>query len=324
MPEGCTSFTASLPHAVDGILPAALLIEILRMAVAHERAVPVPKMCEGPSMSTWTAMTQTERDAAYNNGTAVAGSAQIVEGWIAASDAFRARRPGHVDLPYGPGERNKWDLFPSQDPEAPCLVWIHGGYWQARSRENFSCFAEGILKCGWSAAFPGYTLAPAASLTGIVREMHSAFDWLAAHGGAHGIVGPFLVAGWSAGGHLATMMLDHPRVRAGLAVSGLYELGPLRDTYINERLRLTGEEVATLSPLRRPSVNKPLAIAYGTDELEALIHNSRDFHAHRAQSHCAGALIPIPNANHYTVLEEFRSPDGILTCAALRLMQDVR
>ncbi len=92
----------------------------------------------------------------YNNGTAVAGSAEIVDRWIAASAAFRAQRPKQPrSWPMAPGERNKWDLFPAADPKAPCLVFIHGGYWQARNREHFSCFAEGVMARGWSVAMLG-------------------------------------------------------------------------------------------------------------------------------------------------------------------------
>src|SRR6516164_2480006 len=271
----------------------------------------------------WGSMTRTARDAAYNNAAAVDGSTQIVDGWVAASAKFRTQRAKHVDLAYGPGERNKWDLFPSDDPKAPCLVHIHGGYWQSRNREHFSCLAEGVLARGWSAALPGYSLAPAATLTQIVGEMRSALDWLAAQGSMHGIAGPVVLSGWSAGGHLAALLLDHPSVRAGLAISGIFELGPIRDTYLNERLKLTDEEIATLSPLRMSSVSKPLAITYGTAELPALVRNSREYHAHRAQSHQPGSLIPIPNANHYTGMEELRSPNGILTRSAVRLIEDL-
>src|SRR6516164_8308441 len=83
------------------------------------------------------------------------------------------------------------------------------------------------------------------------------------------------------------------------------------------------EEIATLSPLRLPGVSKPLAITYGTAELPALVRNSREYHAHRAQSHQPGSLIPIPNANHYTGMEELRSPNGILTRSAVRLIEDL-
>jgi len=69
-------------------------------------------------------------------------------------------------------------------------------------------------------------------------------------------------------------------------------------------------------------VNKPLAIAYGTAELAVLVDNSRQYHAHRAQSHHPGQLIPVPNANHYTIMEELRSPKGILTRTAMRLVED--
>jgi acetyl esterase/lipase len=270
----------------------------------------------------WATMTRAARNAAYNNSEAVSDSSQIIDRWVAASAAVRSQRPKHLDLAYGPGERNKWDLFPADNPTAPCLIFIHGGYWQSRSREHFSCFAEGVLARGWSAALPGYTLAPAATLAQVVGEVRSALDWLAGQGNAHGITGPVIISGWSAGGHLAALLLDHPSVRAGVAISGVFELGPIRDTYLNERLKLTDEEIATFSPLRLPGVSKPLAITYGTAELPALVRNSREYHAHRAQSHQPGALIPIPNANHYTGMEELRSPNGILTRSALRLIED--
>ncbi len=271
----------------------------------------------------WATMSHAARDASYNNGTAVADSAQIIDRWVADSAAFRAQHPKHLDLAYGPGERNKWDLFPGDDPKAPCLVFIHGGYWQARNREHFSCFAEGVMTRGWSCAMPGYTLAPGATLTQIVAEIRSALDWLGGHGSAHGIEGPIILSGWSAGGHLAALTLDHPLVRGGYVVSGIYELGPIRDTYLNEKLKLTDEEIAILSPLRLPSVNKRLAIAYGTAELPALVHNSRAFHAYRASFHHAGALFPIPHANHYTGIEQIRLAESIPTRTLFRMMEDV-
>ena len=82
---------------------------------------------------------------------------------------------------------------PAADPKAPCFVHIHGGYWQRGSKEIFACLAEGALANGWSAALPGYTLAPEANLTQITNELRSAFDWLNAKGAEHGIAGPIIV-----------------------------------------------------------------------------------------------------------------------------------
>ena len=118
---------------------------------------------------------------------------------------------------------------------------------------------------------------------------------------------------WSAGGHLTALCLGHRLVAAGLAISGIFELGPLRDTYLNEKLRLTDQEIVALSPVRLPMVHKPLAITYGTAELSPLVSDSRDLHAMRSAQHQPGVLIPVAGANHFTIVHELRDADGILT-----------
>ena len=267
----------------------------------------------------WGAMSRAERDAAYDNIAAVGNSAELHAARATAAAAFRAAHPRHLDLRYGPRERNTWDLFPAADPETPCLVFIHGGYWQRNSKDQFANLIAGPHAHGWSAALPGYTLAPDASLTDITAEIRSALDWLAENGRRHGIAGPVVLSGWSAGGHLTAMCLDHPAVVAGLAISGIFELGPLRDTALNEKLRLTDDEIATLSPLRLPVVNKPLAIAYGTAELPPLVADSRDLHAKRAAAHAQGPLLQVAGANHFTIVHELRDAAGLLTRQALLL-----
>ncbi len=269
----------------------------------------------------WGAMSRAERDAAYNNSAAVADSPVLNAARIAASEACRATWPGSLDVPYGAGERQRWDIFPAADPGAPCFVFIHGGYWQRNRREEFCCLGEGLRAHGWSVALPGYTLAPDATMTAIVAEIGAALDWLAGHGAEHGVAGPVLLSGWSAGGHLTAMALGHGRVAAGLAISGLYELGPIRDTYLNEALRLTDAEVATLSPLRLPPAGKTLAITYGTAELPPLVEDSRALHAQRAAAHLPGALVPAPGDNHFTIVEELRRPDGLLVRAAIEALR---
>ncbi len=268
----------------------------------------------------WARLSRPARDAAYNNTAAVADSGRILAERAAASAEFRARHARYLDIPYGPRERNRWDLFPAASADAPCLVYIHGGYWQRNSREAISVLAEGIMAHGWAAAFPGYTLAPDASLTEIVAEIRAALDWLAAEGPAHGIAGPVILSGWSAGGHLTAMALDHARVSAGLSISGVFELGPIRDTYLDEKLKLTDVEIEALSPLRLPAVAKPMALAYGTAELPRLVADSRAMHARRAASHVAGNLVPVPGADHFTILDALQSPDGRITRELLGLL----
>jgi acetyl esterase/lipase len=168
-------------------------------------------------------------------------------------------------------------------------------------------------------ALPGFTLAPEANLEQIVAEIRIALDWLQDHAAQYKLGGTVIVSGWSAGAHLAALALAHPLVSSGLAIAGVYELAPLRDTYLNAKLALTDQQIETLSPMRLPVVNKPLAIAYGSAELPTLIEEARGFHQVRASAHAPGSLLPVPNANHYTILDELRKSDGLLTRAVLDL-----
>lgn len=269
----------------------------------------------------WRAMDPATLDAAYDNARSTTDAPGTVAAWAAASAALRAARPQGLDIPYGPLERQKWDLFPAAAPGAPCLVFIHGGYWQKNSRQGFSCMMEGAMALGWSAALPGYTLAPEASLTQIVDELRLALDMLAAEGPRHGIAGPVLLSGWSAGGHLAALLADHPLVKAALPISGIFDLEPIRGTTLNAKLDLTEAEIGTLSPQRLPPCPKPMSIAYGLRELPELQRQSRDFQAYRAAAGVPGRLLPVDGAEHFSVLEALRRPGGALL-AELQSMLD--
>jgi len=269
----------------------------------------------------WAKLGQEQRDLAYNNNAAVPDAPALIEARNAASAAFRAAHGGHCDLRFGESEREAWDIYPGADAAAPCLVFIHGGYWQRNRREDFAAMAEGALAMGWSAALCGYGLAPDVSLTTIAWQVQRALDWLSAHGAAHGVAGPIVVSGWSAGGHLAALACEHPAVSAAVAISGIYELAPIRDTYLNEKLSLSEEEIAELSPIRRPVVPKPIAVVYGAAELPELRRQSRVFHRVRAEAQAPGPLIPIPGADHFRVLEALRQPDGTLLRTAAELLR---
>ena len=269
----------------------------------------------------WAALSQAERDAAYDNNAAVRNSATLIAERNQASEKLRASRNSFLDVPYGDRERTKIDLYPADSMTAPCLVFLHGGYWQRNSREVFAMLVEGVAAHGWSVAIPGYSLAPDASLTDIVAEISQSLDWLAQNGGSYGISGPVVLSGWSAGAHLVAMALDHPRVTAGLAISGVYDLAPIRDTGLNNALKLTDEEVARLSPLRLPAVHKQLDIAYGTAELPALVFDSIQLHEARMAAGAPGRLVPIEGADHFSILSELRRPDGALVDIVRKLVR---
>jgi arylformamidase len=221
-------------------------------------------------VSPWRDLDRAARDAAYNNGAAVPETAAILGAWRARSAEFRAARPAGLDLGWGSGPRQALDFFACGRDGAPTLLFVHGGYWQLvqHTREAFAALAAGPLAHGINVALTGYTLAPEATLRGIVAEIRTAIAFLAGVRARHHADPERLcVAGWSAGGHLAASMLDEPGVTGGLAISGIFDLEPIRHTYINDKLGLTADEAAALSPERRlPGRTTPLEIAVGGDE----------------------------------------------------------
>ncbi|MDB5377404.1 MAG: alpha/beta hydrolase [Rubritepida sp.] len=268
----------------------------------------------------WGSATQRERDSAYNNSEAVVDSPKLVEERNTISAPFRATFSGTLNLAYGESQREQWDLYPGKDPQAPTLVFIHGGYWQRNRREDFAIMAEGALAMGWNVAICGYSLCPEVTMTRIAYQIHEALGWLSTHGAEYGLAGPIVLTGWSAGGHLTALGAEHPAVTAAIAISGIYELGPVRDTYLNTALKLTDEEIVELSPMRRPVVQKPMAIVYGGAELPELCRQSREFYAMRADAQAPGPLLHIPGANHFRVLEALRQPGGAMLRLAAELL----
>ncbi len=254
------------------------------------------------------------RDAAYDNTAAVHDSARQLAAFEARSQALLARAACHQDVSYGLAERQAFDYFPG-NAGAPTLLFIHGGYWQMRHKNTFRFVAEGALAHGLHAALIGYTLAPQASLTDIVNEVRRAIAAVRAHAVLHGGNADILLCGWSAGGHLTAMGLDCDGVTAGLGISGIYDLAPIRLTYLDRALQLSDDEVRTLSPLALPPSRKPFVTAFGTAELAQLQAQSRSFAEHRQG--LPGKMLAIQGADHFSILNELADPQGALLLALL-------
>ncbi|MBR0694547.1 alpha/beta hydrolase [Bradyrhizobium lablabi] len=270
----------------------------------------------------WHAMSQEQRDLGLNNGVAVKGSAEIVAGWEQRSAALRQKHPQHLDLRYGPRERNRIDFLTARGG-APTLLFIHGGYWQHRAKEVFTIFAEGPMAHGINVALIGYTLAPDATLDEIVAEIHTGIGFLAKQlptlgATADGIV----VSGWSAGGHLTSMALSHPFVKAGMAISGIYDLEPIRHSYLNEKLGLDEAMSRRNSPMMQGGgALKPLSLVVGGAELPLLRKQTADFAGHRARYGQPVTYEEIPGADHFSVMNEMLAPQGRITTLVRQLLE---
>ena len=270
----------------------------------------------------WRSMSQQDLDLGLNNGVAVPASADMVAGWDKRSAEMRARFPGHLDLRYGPRERNRIDFLKVADG-GPTLLFIHGGYWQTRAKETFTAFAGGPMAHGINVALIGYTLAPDATLDEIVAEIHRGLDFLAAQlPDLGGDPKRIVVSGWSAGGHLTSMALSHRSVKAGMAISGIYDLEPIRHSYLNVKLGLDEAMSQRNSPMMQAGgALKPLSLVVGSAELPLLRKQTADFAGHRAKYGLPVTYEEIPGANHFSIMDELMSPTGRITTLIRQLFE---
>jgi arylformamidase len=272
----------------------------------------------------WRKLSREQLDSGLNNSAAVAGSGDLVAGWERLSAEMRARHSTHLNLQYGPRERNRID-FLRAGANAPTLLFIHGGYWQMRSKDAFTLFAAGPMAHGINVALIGYTLAPDATLDQIVAEINAGIEFLAGQLPALGGDANRIVAsGWSAGGHLTAMAMINPRIKGGVAISGIYDLEQIRHSYLNAKLGLDEAASRRNSPMvQAGGPMKPLSLVVGSAELPLLRKQTADFAGHRAKYGLPVVYEEIPAANHFTIMDEMAQPSGRITTLIRQVVERV-
>jgi arylformamidase len=253
-------------------------------------------------------------DAQYNLRAAVPEHLTYFARYERDSAALRERWPGWLDLSYGATPRQAIDLFlPHGVTAAPVLAFIHGGYWQSRDRKDFSLVAGPWLERGVAVALLGYDLAPTVRMDAIVAEVRAGLAWLYRQAPEHGCDPTRLhVAGHSAGGHLAavTLMTDWASlglpdnmIRGVCAISGVFDLEPIRSCYLNEVVGLDADEAHRNSPLHQPLHGRcPVIVAVGELETRAFHEQSRAFAARLERDGWQCQLLVQPAVDHFGII----------------------
>ncbi|MDN3558108.1 alpha/beta hydrolase [Halomonas maura] len=280
----------------------------------------------------WHGLTPAEIDAAYSARAAVPEHLEIFERWRDAGQRVLASRDVQRELAYGEAPLQRFDFFPAPRPNAPLLVFLHGGYWQAMDKAEHAQLIEGHLDAGWAVALLNYRLCPEATIADQVDDVHLALRHLWHRAERYGFDRSRIqVCGHSAGGHLGACLAstDWPAmdpampgdpIHSALLVSGLYELEPMRHMSFGPLLGLPDAETArTLSPLHAtPNPGLRLHLAVGERESEEFHWQSRGL-AERWGDALDGIVVSsVPGTHHFSVMETLAN--GELLAASRALM----
>lgn len=253
----------------------------------------------------------------------------IVSDIVARSAATRETLPGIADIPYGAGKSETVDLFfpTERRPGMPVHMFIHGGYWRMFSKRDYSCVADTVTAAGAIAVIVDYALMPRVRMADIVDQVRHARDWVVANIAEHGGDPTRLtVSGHSAGAHLASFLFTRDQVpsdvRAALLLGGLYELEPLRSSFLQAEIGLTDAEAAAFTPMTHghdPAT--VVTVLVGTDETPPF-HDMADRFAERLRSQgLAVSRADLAGRNHMDSVRDLAIPGSD---AGLCLMQLIR
>lgn len=285
----------------------------------------------------WLGLDQAGLDAQVNLRARWPHHPEVFARWASASALAREQIPRRLDLAYGSSAGETLDFFPAAGAApgpAPLLVFIHGGYWQALDKGDFSYLAPPFVEAGIAVASLNYDLAPKVSISVMVQQIDRAMAWIGRHAAELGCDRTrIVVAGHSAGGHLAALALlregaraadrgEAPLLRAGVSISGVYDLAPISLSYHQQVLRITESEVRDLSPLRRQAQRcRPLVVAVGSTETPEFLRQQDALVAQWRALDLPVEVVALEGRDHFNAADALGERDHALYKATVALLR---
>ena len=278
---------------------------------------------------------QEELDTQYRATGTVPSLDPFLEAYADGSTEAKIELDYAADIQFGPGDEETLDLFPVPGKsDAPLFVFIHGGYWRMLSKNESSFMAPNLVNEGVAVAAINYTLVPPANIDQIVAECRRSVEWLYKNGATHGIdPNRIYVGGSSAGGHLTGMMvaggwqedlgLPTDMVKGGLPISGLLDMEPITQCFVNDWMRMSLEDGLRNSPDRNlPDIGCPLIVAVGEEETDEFKRQSRDFTELWQSKGWPAEYLECTGLNHFNVPMELCKPDSSMTQKLLTMINN--
>jgi len=289
-------------------------------------------MADADDTKIWLDYTQEQLDYNYNQRALVLKFQEYLDRFENESVQARAELNCRLDVPYGPSEDEKLDIFPTDKPNAPVVVFIHGGAWTRQSKEAVSYAAKAFVDAGAHYVAVNFGLVPAVTLDEQVRQARASIAWVYRNCAEFGTDPEQLyVVGHSSGAHVTGMIIvtdwdtayDLPRniIKGAMSYSGMYELEPVRLSSRNEYMQLDAAAVDRNSSIRRiPSDGPPLVIGSGSGEHEEFQRQSRAFAEAWREAGLSCQEINLPGLNHFDVSFDFVDPKSPSMIAFLKLV----
>ena len=263
---------------------------------------------------------------AYSNGPNIPGGERWPGLWVEPARLFResllSRSRASLDLAYGDGARNRFDLFLPDGAPKGLVVFVHGGFWVRLDRGFFSHYAAGSLAHGYAVAMPSYTLCPENTVSGVTVEIGKAIEAAAAM-----VAGPIRLVGHSAGGHLVSRMVSHTSPLAGavaariahvVSLSGLHDLRSLLSTDLNQAIGLDEAEAVRESPaLLSPASGLRLTCWVGSSERSEFLRQNMLLANIWKGLGAATDCVEEADRHHFNILDGLADPNHPLTATLL-------
>ncbi len=230
---------------------------------------------------------------------------------------------------YGEDELQTIDIFPSKVKNAPILIFIHGGYWRGLDKSSYSFIAEPYIQHNFTVCIVNYRLIPKVNMETVLQDIKSAMHWIIKEAATYnGDSNQIILIGHSAGGHLTLMtyLMNEtlrPHIQAMCSLSGLFDLQPIKDSYLNEVLDLSENDVESFSVINKDlSVIKcPVLLSVGTKETELFIHESKSLYT-KNKAIATLAYYAYEELNHYQIIHKLGDKESFFVKYILEKIKD--